>query len=100
MINRVVDGADENNWRGLAALALQDQSRGFKSIHSWHVHVEEDCGEILLQQLTQRLFAGSQPNDVLVQVGQHDFISEKLVGPAVDDEATNLLVQRTISGVI
>ena len=92
----VVDRADEDDRRRLGALALPDERGRFEAVHPRHVHVEQDDGEILLEQTAQRFLARSGADQILVQLGQHRLVREQLVGPVVDDKDADLFVGRLL----
>ena len=92
MVLGVVDRADEDDRRRLGARPLPDHLRGLEAVHPRHVHVEQDDGEILLEQAAQRLLAGPRLDEILIQLLQQHLVREELIRPVVDDQDINLLV--------
>ena len=55
-------------WRD--AFAAADELGGGEAVEALHLHVEEDDGEVLLEQQAQRVVAGANRDQVLAEVRQ------------------------------
>ena len=66
----IVERGDENDRRVLGPLPLANQRGRLEAIHLRHVDVEQDHGEIVLQQTAQRLAAGKCLDDILPQLAR------------------------------
>ena len=60
-------GAEEDDRRAPEALDAADRRRGLEAVDARHAHVEQDGGEVALQHLAQRVFAGLRA----VHLGAH-----------------------------
>ena len=47
--------------------------RGLEAVHIRHVHVQQDDGEFLVEEMAQSLAAGIGGHDPLAQIFQHHF---------------------------
>ena len=68
----VGEGGHEDDGRVPRLLALADQRRGLQARHAGHVDVEQDDGELALEQKLQCLLARRRRDDVLVELLQGD----------------------------
>src|SRR5947209_20116417 len=85
------------NRRGFVHLPLPSEGRGIKAMHPRHVHVQKHRGEIVVQEMPERFFARSGADNVLIQLRQHYFVSQQLVGAIVDYENANFAVRHGCS---
>ena len=92
----VVHCADENDRRRLGARPLPDERGGFEAVHPRHVHVEQDHGEILLEQATERFLSRTGANQVLVEIGENCLVGQHLVGAIVDNQDADLFFGRLV----
>src|SRR6476620_8279214 len=88
----VIHRTDENDWSRRGSWPLPAHRGGFEAVHSRHVHIEENNGELLLQQTTQSFATRSRANQILIQFREVRLVREKLVGPVVDKQDINLPV--------
>jgi hypothetical protein len=85
-----IERGDEDDRRQFRARPLPDQLRGFEAVHARHSHVEQDHGEVLLQQLPQGIWAGGRLDHVLAQRGQDGSEREPFRRVIVDEEDVDL----------
>ena len=76
----------------LGALALADERGGLEAVHAGHVDVEQDDGELVVEQCAQRLAAGVGADDVLAQLLEDRFERQQLLGLVVDEQDVDLCV--------
>jgi hypothetical protein len=88
----VVHRADEDDRRRLGARTLADERRGLEAVHARHVHVEQDDGELLLQQATQCLLARRCLDQILTELLQQHLVREELIRAVINDQDIYLLV--------
>src|SRR5262249_13997785 len=81
-------------------LPLPDESGRLKAIHTRHVHVQDDGGKIFPEQTAQGFLARSNADDVLVQLRQHHFEREPLVGTIVHHEDAYFVLRRIVVAAI
>src|SRR5690606_11323724 len=60
----LVDGGQEDDRDSSGLLSLPDERGGFVAVHFRHEHIEQDDGEIVLQQFPQGQLAGGDRDDV------------------------------------
>ena len=72
-------------------LALLDQLGGLEAVHARHLHVEQDRGEFIVQQVAQRLFARLDTDELLAQRLEDRLEREEVLRPIVDQEQLRLL---------
>ena len=68
------------------AAPAADEGGGFEAVHPRHVDVEQDDGEIALQDPLQCLLARFGHEQWLTQLLQDGLVDEPLVGTIVDDK--------------
>ena len=66
----VVERRDEDDRRVLGPLSLANQGGRLEAVHFRHVDVEQDDGEVVLQQTAQGLAPGGRLDDVLAELGR------------------------------
>jgi hypothetical protein len=91
---RLRHGREEDDRRLLRPRPGADHLRRLEAIHDRHVHVEEDDGEVLLQERSQRLASGVRADEGLAEVAQDRFQRHELVRPVVDEQDADPLVRR------
>ena len=77
---------DEDDRRVGRLLSFADELGGFQTVHSGHVDVEENDGEVVLEHALERVAPGLRDDDVLVQLFQDRLQREELVRAVVDDQ--------------
>jgi hypothetical protein len=68
------------------ALALLDQRRGLEAVELGHLHVEEDHGDLVAEELPERLVAGVRVQQRLSERREDAFEREQVLRPVVDEE--------------
>ena len=84
----------EDDRRGAAALAPADELRGLEAVHARHLHVEQDDGEVLLQQRLERLLARPGRAQAHLQRLEHRREREQVLRPVVDEQDARRVVYR------
>ncbi len=82
----VVVGRDEDDRHVRRALAAADERRRLEAVEARHVHVEQDDGEVALQDFLQRVLARARRDHVLLQILEDGLQHEPLVRAVVDDQ--------------
>ncbi len=80
------DRGDEDDRHVPRAFALLDQRRSLEAVELGHLHVEQDHGDLVPQQLPQRILAGMRIDQVLAERLQDALEREQVLGPIVDQE--------------
>ena len=89
-----VEGRQEDDRGVLRAVAPADQRRGLEPVHARHLDVEQDDGEVPVEQPLQRLGAGLGPDQVLAEVGEDGLQGEEVLRAIVDHEDVDLVIIR------
>ena len=84
----------EDDRRRAAALAPADELRGLEAVHARHLHVEQDDGEVLLQQRLERLLARPGRAQAHLQRLEHRREREQVLRPVVDEQDARRVVYR------
>jgi hypothetical protein len=71
-------------------LPLADERRRLEAVHARHAHVEQDDGEVVLQDVAQRLAPRARRDDVAVGPRQQVLQRDQAVQLVVDDEDVGL----------
>jgi hypothetical protein len=87
----LADRGEEDDRNVLERLARLDQLRRLEAVHARHLHVEQNDGEVPLEQATQRLLARRGADDALSQRLENRLEREKILRPVVHDEDIDLL---------
>ena len=66
----LVDGGEEDDRRALGLFTLADERGRFIAVYSRHKDIQQNDGEILLQQIAQSLFARLRSDDI-AGCGEH-----------------------------
>ncbi len=69
-------GRDEDDCRRFEARVLANQRRKLETVEIGHADVDQDDGDVDLQQLLKRLPAGVHLDQVLAQILEDHFIAE------------------------
>ena len=83
---------DEDDRRVAGLLALANQVRGLEAVHFGHLHVEEDDGEIVVEQPLQGLHPRLGADALDVSVGEHRLERDQVVRLIVDEEHLHRLI--------
>ena len=71
-------GGQEDDGGVAGTVAAADELGGGEAVQALHLHVEEDDGEILLEQQAKRLFAGAGRDQVLTEVREDRFQGQQV----------------------
>src|SRR4051794_34060664 len=82
----LVDGGQEDDRDVLRALALLDQLGGLESVHPRHLDVEQNHGEVVVQQAAQRLLARGRAHGPQAERLQHRLEGQQVLGLVVDEQ--------------
>lgn len=95
---RGADGGDKYDRRMFRPLAFADEGSSFKAVEVGHLDVEQDGGEILLQEAAEGFDAGAGFDEVLVEVGESGFEDDEVGRVVVDEKDVDLfrVVHRSI----
>ena len=77
------DRGDEDDRHVARAFALLDQRRRVEAVELGHLHVEQDHGDLVPQQLPQRILAGMRVDEVLAERLQDGLEGEQVLGAVV-----------------
>ena len=80
------DRRQEDDRDCLRALALLDQRRCLEAVEPGHLDVEQDHGDVVLQELPQSLLAGVGEDQILLQRLEDGLEGEEILLPVVDQE--------------
>jgi hypothetical protein len=86
----VAERGHEDDRHALGALALANELGGLEAVHAGHVDVEQDYGEVVVEQAAQRLTPGIGADDGLPKLLEHRLERQQLVRLVVDDEDVDL----------
>ena len=92
-VRLVAVGGDEDDRRVLAARPRPDERRGLEAVHDRHAHVEQDDGEVPVEERPQRLLPGADLHDVLAELGEDRLERDQLVGVVVYHQDVDPIVQ-------
>ena len=84
---------DDRHMRGPFPAA--NQLGRLQAVHSRHVDVEEDDGELVLQHLPERLLARIRGDEVLAELLENRAVDDVLVGAIVDEKNVRPVLRRT-----
>ena len=87
-----VDRGNEDDGGPLEPRMLTDHGRKLEAIQLRHAHVDQDDGNVVPQQMIERLARGCRHQKVLVQLLQDHFVGEELGGLIVHQEDIDLVV--------
>ena len=97
-----LNGGDEDHRRLLEARMLADHGGELESVELRHADVDQNDRDFVLEQVFQRLAAGSGDDEIFAELLQDDLIGEQLGRLVVDQQNVHLLVvhhvARAISG--
>ena len=82
----------EDDRRRAAALAPADELRRLEAVHARHLDVEQDDGEVLLEQRLERLLARPGRAQAHVQGLEHRREREQVLRPVVDEQDARRVV--------
>jgi hypothetical protein len=97
-----MDRRDEDDRRVLKPRVLADHRRQLEPVQLGHAHVHEDDGNILFQQLLERLPGRSRLDESLAEIGENRLIAQKLGRLVVDQQDVDLVVRghQTLSALV
>ena len=76
---RGVDGSDEDDRRLGEARMFANQGGGLEAVHAWHVDVQQNDGNLFLQQDFEGLISRPGAQQILAKPRQHRLVSEQLL---------------------
>ena len=85
---------DKNDCSFLKARVLANHLRQFKAIKLRHADIHQHDGDIVLQQMLQRLAPGSGLDQILAQFPEYDLVAEQLRRLIVHHEDVDLSLCR------
>ena len=65
---------------------LAQKLRGLESVHSRHVDIEQDDGELALEHSLESLLSGAGLDDLGIDSLENRAVRQALLGQVVDDE--------------
>ena len=83
---RVAERAQEDHRRGARLLALPGDGGGLKAVEAGHHHVEEDHGEVLVQEALERLLARLRADHAVSERRQDGLERQEIRRVVVDDQ--------------
>jgi hypothetical protein len=83
---------EEDDGRRAAALAPADVARGLEAVHTRHLHVEQNDGEVLLEQRLERLLARPRHAQAHAQRLEHRLERQQVLPPVVDEQDARRVV--------
>ncbi len=86
-----VVGGQEDDRRLLRSRPLADQRGRLVAVDVGHHDVEQDQGEVLLEDLAQRLAPGPRPDNPVVRLVEHGLEGDQVLVAVVDDENVDLV---------
>lgn len=81
-----VVGGEEDDRDLRRPLPLLDAGRRLEPVHAGHLHVEEDEGHLLHEEVLERLLPGAGPQDGVAERLEHRLQGDQVLGPVVHDE--------------
>jgi hypothetical protein len=87
-----LDRGDEDHRGLLETWMLTDHGRKLKTVELGHADIDQDDGDVVLEQDFQRLAAGGRNNEILAQLLQDHLIRQKLRRLIVDEEDVDLFM--------
>ena len=82
-VHLVGEGGDEDDRRVRGLAPRADELGGFQPVHARHVHIQQHDGEIVLQDLPERLFARVHRDDLLSKLFQDRLIAQQILRQVV-----------------
>jgi hypothetical protein len=79
-------GRQEDDRDVLRALTRLDQARGLEAVDPRHLNVEQDDGEVVEEELAQRLVARVRPDQRLIERLEDRLQREQVLRPVVDQQ--------------
>ncbi len=83
------DGGDEDDRRRLEARMVADHRRQLEAVELGHAHVDEDDGDVVLEQMREGLSRRLGRDEVLAQLLENRLVAEQLRALVVDQEDIN-----------
>jgi hypothetical protein len=80
------EGGQEDDRRVFGAVALTDQRRGLEPVEIRHLHVEQDYGEVQVQELAQRRRARLRGDEVRLHVPEDRLEGKEVVRLVIDQQ--------------
>jgi len=87
-----LDGRDEDHRRLLEPRMFADHGGEFEAVEFGHADVQQDHGDVVLEQAFQRFAAGRRHQQGLAQLAQDHLIRQQLGRLIVDQEDVDLVV--------
>src|SRR5437588_1741334 len=87
-----LDGGDEDHRRLLEAGVLADHGGEFEAVEFRHADIDQDDGDVVLEQELERFAAGGDRDQVLAEILENYFIGKQLRRLIVDQKNVDLLV--------
>ena len=92
MVNlRQMDRRDEDHRDLLEARMFADHRGKLEAVELRHADVHQHDGDLVLEELFQRLLAGRGLDQVLAQLAQNHLIGEQLAGLVIDQQNVDLV---------
>ena len=92
---RVLGDRRQEDDRDVAGpLAPLDQLSRLEPVQPRHLDVEQDRGELFLEQVPERLLAGLRAHELLAERLEERFEREQVLGPVVDQQQLRALAHR------
>jgi hypothetical protein len=91
VVRLLADGRDEDDRDVLRALPLLDELGGLETVHPRHLDVEEDHGEIVLEQALERFFSGACVDHIELERVEHRVQRHEVLGLVVDEQDARCL---------
>ena len=82
----LADRGEEDDRDRARALPLLDQLRRLEAVEVRHLDVEEDHGEVVAQQLPERVLTRMRPHEVLAERLEDRLEREQVLGRVVDEQ--------------
>jgi hypothetical protein len=88
-----VDGGDEDDRRLLEARVLADHRRQLEPVELRHADVDQDDGDILLEQLLERFARRGGLDQILAKLGENRLVAQQLGRLVVDQQNIDLVTR-------
>ena len=88
-----VDRRDEDDSRLLIARVLPDDFSELEAVQLGHAHIDQHDGDVVLEQVLQRLASGARLDEVLAEVGENRLVAEQLARLVVHQQDVGSLVR-------
>jgi len=88
-----MDGGNEDDRGALKARMFADHRRQLEAVELGHANVHEDDGNVMLEEVFERLFGRGGLDQPLAQLGENRLVAQELGRLVVDQQDIDLVLR-------